>query len=330
MLKAESRLAKNIFEAYGSNAQNMQIVHHMMDMQYAYAPHQSDKELKIVAPMYDFPSVQLRRMQKIQQNSKGKILGFAAFDPRRSDCIDVVKWACSMQFLGFKFYPAMGYKPIGNNDPSVEKNVNEFFKYCEEKGIPVFTHCTPLGFETKEKLGLNTNPDHWAKLLERYPRLNLCFGHGGGGYAVRKSKGKNGKESKTIYHGWTAKDVGEWEADNNFARKVSILCKKYENVYCELAYITELFEGKEKQQNASREALIENLQRAIEKPSSEEIYDFSLKVAYGSDWHMPSMVNHPRKYLEVFLDIFKQQNPKLKINQEDFFWKNAYKYLNLT
>ena len=82
--------------------------------------------------------------------------------------------------------------------------------------------------------------------------------------------------------------------------------------------------------DASREALIENLQRAIEKPSSEEIYDFSLKVAYGSDWHMPSMVNHPREYLEVFLDIFKHKNPKLKINQEDFFWKNAYKYLNLT
>ena len=37
-------------------------------------------------------------------------------------------------------------------------------------------------------------------------------------------------------------------------------------------------------------------------------HDFLDKVAYGSDWHMPSMVDNTARYLDVFVDIM---NPRL-------------------
>lgn len=65
------------------------------------------------------------------------------------------------------------------------------------------------------------------------------------------------------------------------------------------------------------------------KSETGERYDFAKKICYGSDWHMPSMVKHPRAYLEIFLDIFDNNKP-LAALREQFFWGNAYDYLGMS
>lgn len=125
--------------------------------------------------------------------------------------------------------------------------------------------------------------------------------------------------SKTkVSTGWLAKSEKEWESEHNFAQLVAQLCRQYENVYCEMAYITELFDGD------GLERFLVNIERA--RGGTGE-FDFMSKLAFGSDWFMPSMAPRLRRYVDIFIRIFSR--PEYACYREDFFWKNAYRYLRL-
>ena len=326
MLHAEEHMAHTLIKDYGDQLPPLQIVHHMMDMQMAYVAENTPASM--VAPKYAFNETQLLRMQDLARHNQGKIFGFAAFDPRRPDWRDIVEKSIAMGFKGFKFYPALGYLPIGNKDAMgnddfvIEQRVLDFFRLCIERKMPVFTHCTPTGFQTRFKKGLNASPIHWEKLLSsnsgEFAQLRLCFGHAGGG-----DDNNNGFHSP----GWTASSV-DWESANNYAYTVARLCRTYEHVYCEFAYLTEFIEETQVKREAAINRFEANLIRAI-KPNPGEPYDFSGKICYGSDWHMPSMVKHPRAYLNIFLDMFDDNKPLAEL-REQFFWGNAYAYLGMS
>ncbi|MBD3241826.1 MAG: amidohydrolase family protein [Chitinivibrionales bacterium] len=50
-------------------------------------------------------------------------------------------------FVGFKMYPALGYKPLDKRLPK-QKN---FYSQCEELEIPIVTHCSPGGLSTHDR-----------------------------------------------------------------------------------------------------------------------------------------------------------------------------------
>lgn len=312
MLRAEAHMAVQLERSYGRYAASMRVVHHMMDMQMAYHGHEE--------PYYPFFPVQLDRMQVVQRNSGGRILGFSAFDPRRDDWRERAERAWSAGFAGFKFYPAMEYKPYGNDDPRIEANVQAFFGFCIDRDAPVFTHCTAEGFQTRHRRGLYAHPKHWKRLLESgdgLEKLRLCFGHGGGG-VTQNVDCETGE--RVVSHGWMA-DEEQWKSDDNFAKLVAGLCRAYENVYCDLAYITELLDPDRKQAARNLETLKRNLKSAADGPGD---YPFTSKVMYGSDWHMPSMVDNTARYLEIFLKLCDKG-----CLDERFFWRNAYDFLRL-
>lgn len=327
MLHAEEHMAHTLIADYGDDLPTLQIVHHMMDMQMAYVTENTLSSM--VAPKYAFNETQLLRMQDLARHSQGKIFGFAAFDPRRPDWRDIAEKSIAMGFKGFKFYPALGYLPIGNKDKAgnidvvIEQRVLDFFRLCieNEKKIPVFTHCTPTGFQTRFKKGLNASPSHWEELLSshngEFAGLRLCFGHAGG-----CKDENNGFRSP----GWTASST-DWESANNYACTVSRLCRSYEHVYCEFAYLTELIEDSQEKREAAINRFEQNLLRAMQSKPGEN-YLFENKICYGSDWHMPSMVKHHRAYLDVFLNMFDDNKPLGKF-REQFFWGNAYDYLGM-
>jgi len=209
-------------------------VHFMMDMQMAYVGGRTTP--RMVASDYDYADEQLQRMQDLARLQHPHVLGFAAFDPRREDWCKTAEKTLEMGFKGFKFYPAMGYLPVGNADAVIEQRVLEFFSFCQSRKAPVFAHCTPVGFQTREKLGTNANPAHWRKLLQipEFSTLALCLGHAGGGKALVE----DGKYSD----GWVATEE-TWESPTNYAYEVVKLCGDYPNVYCELRHIVELIEG---------------------------------------------------------------------------------------
>ena len=301
MLKPEQGLVNKIFEGYGEDIQHkLQVVHFMMDMQLAYKFHKS--------PRYAFHPTQHEKMQRLAEANKNRVAGFSAFDPRRSDWEERAKYALDHGFAGFKFYPAMGYLPA--DDPDHREAIEAFFDFClrKENDAPVFVHCTPNGFQTKEKLGWNAHPKHWKKILDdpRWENLRLCFGHAGGG------DDNNGANRS---FGWMATNKTQWEHEDNFARIVVELCVTKPNVYCELGYITELFKGD------AKPIFKANFARACQTKGK---FSFLDKVAYGSDWHMPDMVDNIRKYLDFFVDLMNQEEYVGHI--ENFFWGNAVRY----
>jgi len=300
MLKSERDMVARLFAGYGKQLPPLQVVHYLMDMEKAYTHPKP--------PRYAFFPEQLNRMKALQSENAGKVLGFSAFDPRRGDWRKYAESALEMGFLGFKFYPAMGYKPFG--DETWAERIGEFFDFCIKCDVPVFVHCTPVGFQTIKKQGWFAHPQHWADVLAdaRWRDLRLCFGHAGGG------ESSNGDKKS---FGWMAKTDSEWEDKDNFARIVAELCVSKPNVYCELGYITEVLEPE------LAPIFLSNLKRASALAGPCQ---FLKKVAYGSDWHMPDMVDDVRQYLEFFLELMS--TAPYSEYREDFFWRTASAYLN--
>lgn len=311
MLYSEKGMMKRLFDSYGSGVGPLQISHNMMDMQYGYPREKT--------PYYPFHPVQVQRMQDLQREYPGKVFGLSAFDPRRPDWDDRAKESLQRGLLGFKFYPSMGYKPSGNDVDDkgkvIEERIQDFFTFCVKGDIPLFMHCTPLGFQTRENLGQNADPHFWDPVLSKgeFSNLRLCFGHAGGGIALDK------KDDSVISKGWLANSEAEWNHASNYARKVVELCVTYPNVYCELGYILELFDKR------GRDTFMLNLERAAKTPGN---YKFMKKVAYGTDWHMPQIVDRTREYYYHFVEIFNEFENGVHI--DDFFWKTGYRYLKIS
>ncbi|BBB70178.1 hypothetical protein UNDYM_5925 (plasmid) [Undibacterium sp. YM2] len=348
MLSAEKHMAETLIERYGVIAPDyppITLVHHMMDMQMAYVV-KPDTTQEMVSPYYPFyceyvqqedenNGDQISRMKQVHAQYP-QTIGFLAFDPRRENCMDVFKFVQNGEFKGFKFYTSMGYLPANDPVAEIRDRVHTFFEKCAALDIPVFTHCTAQGFQTRAKLGLNAKPKNWDAVLEAFPKLRLCFGHAGGGKQTHVTSKDTGGKVDLISLGWSAtKD--EWNGPDdyvikgvtyyNFAKDVVRLCRTYENVYCEFAYITDLIEGHGDECAKARACLVDNLVYVIhESQAVEAPYKFENKMAFGSDWNMPSMVTHPKQYLQVFLEIFDAGGP-LANYREQFFHENALNYM---
>ena len=306
LLHSEEQLLQKLFASYGTGLPPLQAAHYLLDLQMGFAGQE--------APFYPMQPVQEDRMQSLQRAHPARIFGFAAFDPRREDWHARALHSLGKGFAGFKLYPAMGFKPTGN-EPPVQARVEAFLDFCIARDLPVFAHCTPVGFQTRLRLGGHAHPRHWRALLEqpRWHALRLCLGHAGGGRL------ENGALHSA---GWQARSDEEWQHEDNFARIVGELCTTYPHVYCEVGYLTELLE------EGGVARFEANLQRARQQASAAgRPFELLDKMAYGSDWHMPEVVTRTRQYLDLWLALMEK--PAYAGFREPFFWKNAYRYLRL-
>lgn len=301
MTYSEKRMVQKLLGSYESiGIENVEVVHLMMDMYKAYEKYDPNTR----PPKYDFYRTQIDRMSQLQAQFSNTI-GFSAFDPRRSNWRTIMDYAKDSGMKGVKFYPGMEYKPSDNEDLQLQETVNSFFEYCSTNKVSIFVHCTPEGFQTLNKLGHYSHPKYWNPVLEQWPDLRLCFGHSGGGDLSNNS-------------GWMARTDAQWNHEDNYARLVSKLCKNYANVFCEMGYLLDL---KYWDSNESHQLLHDNFERAIK---SDGDYEFLSKVAYGSDWHMPNMIDSTSNYFNSLLVFFNNYYPS-EIDQ--FFWRNAYRFL---
>ena len=306
LLHSEEQLLQKLFAGYGPGLPPLQAVHYLMDMQMAF-PGQE-------APYYPLQPVQEDRMQALQRAHPARVFGFSSFDPRRADWHARALAALGKGFAGFKFYPAMGFRPIGN-EPAIQARVDAFYDFCVARDLPVFAHCTPVGFQTRFRLGAYAHPRQWREVLEqpRWQGLRLCLGHAGGGRL------DNGALHSA---GWLARTDEEWQHEDNFARIACELCTAHPNVYCEVAYLAQLMQG---DGFAPFEA---NVQRARHTAAAAgRPFELLDKMAYGSDWHMPDVITRTRHYLDLFLAWMNRA--EYAPYREAFFWKNAYRYLRL-
>lgn len=304
LVRTESKVVQHLEQQYAEEPRLAMYFHFLMDMELAYDP--ADE------PWYPFWQ-QLQRLHLQNVRSDGRLVGFGAFDPRRPDWERYVSEAIRLGFVGIKFYPAMGYRPAGNDDLAIERTMDNFFAWCVEHDVPVVSHCTPTGFEARKGWGVNADPLYWALRLGKCPKLRLCLLHAGG------AEQKNGEVKSP---GWFAPDANAWAEEQNYARKVVELCRRNERVWCEISHFHEAignagFTGR----------LRANILEQLGTPAASGEIALSERIMYGSDWHMPRIIEEADDYLDLFLEIMA--DPSMAPHREGFFWRNAIAFLDV-
>lgn len=295
-------------------------VHHMMDMERSYGS-------KPVVPFEE----QLQRMPRLDRRFDGKLLHFVAFDPfRRADSLESVKRGLSAGAIGVKFYPPSGYRATDNeietqpgllqpgrrarwasrykgmSNQALDALNDALFAHCEREQIPVFTHCTPHGFEADKNYGAMADPQYWETVLKKHANLRLCFGHSGGDAYWFPAENADAVTKE----------------QRKFGAKVVELCLNYPNVYCEAGYLEKILDP------AARILFQKQLGAVINKPSSKGPWRFGDKIMYGTDWHMIHKEARHEQMPAMFQAAFA--DPQLRPFQRAFFSRNAVAYLRLT
>lgn len=295
LTRAEGRIVRAYIAEYPEVGT---FVHHMMDLEPHYGSYK---------PHYPYPAVQLQRMLRLAATTGGRMRIFVAFSPYRDDSLEIVKEAVKLGASGVKFYPPSGYRAAGNEDgvfkdapPArmLDRRNHELFAWCASESIPLFTHCTPSGFEAGKDYGQASSPDYWRIALMEHPALRLCLGHAGGG------------------SGWfqpnTASGDGAFTA--SFAGKVVALVGEFEHVYAELGYLDEILDGEH----------LKRLQRRLGELLST-FPKLGDRLCYGSDWHMLYQELQSARYLHAFDQLFAAA--PLDLYRDRFFRENARRFL---
>jgi predicted TIM-barrel fold metal-dependent hydrolase len=272
-------------------------VHHMMDL----APHYGGDE-----PAYAYPTVQVRRILDLVNSSGGRLLAFAAWNPYRDNCREAIAYALNAGCVGVKFYPPSGYQAVRNPDGlpgapagrELDARNRWLFAECVARDVPLFTHCTPGGFEAHPGYGRFSDPAHWREALVEFPTLRLGFGHAGGG------------------EGWFAPLDDEGPVfPESFAERAVALALEFPNVYCEFGYLDEVLD-------AGQLAFLQRRLRRLLTASPS----FASRMLYGSDWHMLYQEAESEAYLRAFERVF---TGTLAVYATAFFETNARQFLNL-
>ncbi|MGZ4035911.1 MAG: hypothetical protein ACXVP4_13700, partial [Bacteroidia bacterium] len=119
----------------------------------------------------------------------------------------------------------------------------------------------------------------------------------------------------------TVKDADQIDWNSSYAKLVYKLCVKYVNVYCDVAFLDEVF---------TPETLANYKQRLLllfKGDNLDQTYSFKTKVMYGSDWHMLFRDGCQDTYLSKYIEIFDGED--LKDYKTIFFETNGKKYLGL-
>lgn len=304
LVQHESRIVEAFKPAWENSDDMVGQVHQMMDMHLHYGGR---------APVYEFGSEQIARMVAVQQYASVPLAGFVAFDPFRDDSqrMQIIRDAVDKKgFVGVKFYPPNGYKPLQNTPKDIpdgpkaqvvnDRNM-DFFKWCAATDTPMFAHCSLGGMESRRnQTGAFSWPGYWRTILDQpgLSKLRLCLGHAGGD------------------EGWIAPinpaDDRAWEC--SYAAIVAYLCQNYDNVYCDFAYFDSILDG-------AGDNFGKRLAWAVEK-----FPKLGLKICYGTDWHLLMVKNKCSEYALILRGILDGQDA-LKPFIDDFFYRNTLRFL---
>jgi len=261
-------ISKKMFDLYPTNQFAFCIL--MMDMEYG-----------VEKPAKDFDD-QYREMINLKNSFPDKVLPFFAVDPRRPDVKErfIKAFSAPDLFFGVKIYPALGYLP---SDPILM----EIFEVCEQKNIPITTHCGGYAVHTThdeiEVRGLKADaqgnyipftetksfgmpksigdyfnsPENWIPVLKAFPKLRLNMAHFGGG-------------SEWEIYVKERLEIGR-KSDTSVSQIIELMYQ-YENVYTDFAY------------TISRPYFYKTLRQLMDDNKV-----ISERVMFGTDFYMVAM-----------------------------------------
>ncbi len=205
-----------------------------------------------------------------------------------------------------------------------------FFKKAADNDWLIFSHHTPVGFESSPGYGeLFGDPCHWGAVLQssdELRKLRLVLAHAGGDGWSQRCSVQTGQCDDS--------DQGHYA---RFWRNAYNLCVTFDNVYCDLAYQDAVLT------EPGRAALKLNLDelnsRGLEPnhldsqklydgrqdfcsynglaPARKSIFD---KLMYGTDWMMVAKEKNMQSMPEAFIDVFSGD---LEQYRGKFFSENA-------
>lgn len=189
------------------------------------------------------------------------------------------------RFAGVKVYPPLGFDPWPDEGAEREK-AELLWSFCEERRIPVVTHCDDQGFRvvSLEDAWRHTSPERWERVLEAHPGLRLDFAHFGVQYSHPL-----GKSSST-----------EW------TDRIALLMSLYPNVYADIS-----FDGSEAEYYRWLEAYMGRLGRRRAELLAQ-------RLMFGSDF----MVNLTKvasyaEYYRIFARAELSEELKLALGHEN-------------
>jgi predicted TIM-barrel fold metal-dependent hydrolase len=308
-------------------------VNHMMDLGPVFGQRPDGRRF------IDFPTEQIRRARQLDRAMAGRFVHFVAWNPYRlpndpalatPEPLRIVQEAIRRGAWGIKFYPPSGYRPANNDVPErppagvrreqwdaryrvtsdasraaanarLDALNDRLFAWAVAKGIPIFAHSAGGEFSASEGYGQrNADPEFWEPVLERYPKLRLCFAHAGGGTFWFERSFTGGGWGRAAYE----------------------LCTKFENVYCEFGANDDILEPNR------REAFTRRITDLAGKPDQTRAYAFADKIMYGSDWFMPTTASPRTRYLDSYREAFLA-NDAIRQVYKKFFCQNAIRFLRL-
>jgi predicted TIM-barrel fold metal-dependent hydrolase len=310
-------------------------VHHLMDMERAYAD----------PPAIPFDE-QVRRARRLESRFfPGRLLHFTAFDPfRGAAALDEVRRAVAAGAIGVKFYPPTGYRAAANVIPAkpwfwqrgaraqwksryqladgstiraaeLDRRIEELLSWAESEKVPVLAHCTPDGFEARRGYGCNSDPRFWRAALERHPRLRLMLGHAGGGEGWF-APGTSWDGVRTA----TCRGPGDPARRATFDEEAWRLAIEFENVYLDFSYASEVLDPECAARFTAR------LAHLVARGGADR-HRLEEKVAFGTDWHMIGLLERRAEIASALAAVYEQ--PTLAPHAASFFAGNAARFLDL-
>lgn len=279
--------------------------HLMMDMENHYPG---------PAPVIQSMRRQFDTLRSELDDRRLPFLIFVAFDPFRAEVqfqqsngnhMDIIRHAFDRGCAGVKFYPPNGYAPDRNEEQSLETGAPlpeilnhanyELFEFCQANRFPIFTHSQPGELKARDDFDLLSHPQWWTTVLDRFPKLHLCFGHAGS-------------------DDWYSDTPTDPEWDKTWSGQIVQHCLTYDNVYCDFGAFSEVYHEPNHGRFVRRLKEVTKLYPALKQ-----------KLLYGSDWSMIYLTPDHAEYLDRFTRIAEEA----ELDRDAFFRGNAVRYLDL-
>ena len=216
------------------------------------------------------------------------MLPFLALDPYAKDIVQNFErlfTVTNRKYHGIKIYPSLGYLPS-------HPRLMEVFAICEDKQIPITSHCSSARVRLHKKNveinGLDRNgndikktvflkskyeykhyfnaPNRWIPVLKEYPKLKLNIAHFGGEEAW-----------KEYANGSSGAKVGKW------INYINSIIGTHDNVYADFSYTMS--------SRSATSSLIESMVKGFTNPD---------KVLYGSDFYLTESEDDMKKIFTRF------------------------------
>ena len=241
---------------------------------------------------------QVYELKRVKKNNLNTCLPFYSVDPRAGSIYENAFMARdhieNKGFAGIKIYPALGFYPF-------DVDMEETYKFAAGYNVPIMTHCTRVGsyylgkitpemikpasfcphasnwpksydtvdFPLKKNLTKNalfcdyfSHPYNYARVLEVYPDLKICFAHAGDDPEIKKAR--------TV------------ESHESWFTQIKYLIETYPNVYTDISF------------TLSEKDIFEDLYEAIADSR------YGHRILFGTDYFMTLMKKKEKPLVNDF------------------------------